>query len=50
MSAMRMEMAYYKMLIELSTEDELKVVGLNDKVVTHWGWRYSAAEQSSGIV
>ena len=45
MSAMRMEMAYYKMLIELSTEDELKAVGLNDTIVTHWGWRYSAADR-----
>ena len=45
MSAMRMEMAYYKMLIELSTEDELKAVGLNDKIVSHWGWRYSAADR-----
>tara|TARA_R100001015_G_scaffold19035_2_gene14284 strand:- start:4745 stop:5461 length:717 start_codon:yes stop_codon:yes gene_type:complete len=45
LSAMRMEMAYYKMLIELSTEDELKAVGLNDKMVTHWGWRYSAADR-----
>ena len=45
MSAMRMEMAYYKMLIELSTEDELRAVGLNDTIVTHWGWRYSAADR-----
>ena len=45
LSAMRMEMAYYKMLIELSTEDELKEAGLNDKMVTHWGWRYSAADR-----
>ena len=45
MSAMRMEMAYYKMLIELSTEEELKAVGLNDSMVTHWGWRYSAADR-----
>jgi len=45
MSAMRMEMAYYKMLIELSTEEELEAVGLNDSMVTHWGWRYSAADR-----
>jgi len=45
LSAMRMEMAYYKMLIELSTEEELKAVGLNDSMVTHWGWRYSAADR-----
>tara|TARA_R100000406_G_scaffold86017_1_gene69762 strand:- start:1076 stop:1993 length:918 start_codon:yes stop_codon:yes gene_type:complete len=45
MSAMRMEMAYYKMLIELSTEEELKAVGLHDSIVTHWGWRYSAADR-----
>ena len=45
MSAMRMEMAYYKMLIELSTEEELKAVGLNDRMVTHWGWSYSAADR-----
>jgi len=45
MSAMRMEMAYYKMLIELSTEDELRAVGLNDSIVTHWGWRYSSADR-----
>ena len=45
MSAMRMEMAYYKMLIELSTEEELIEAGLNDSIVTHWGWRYSAADR-----
>ena len=45
LSAMRMEMAYYKMLSELSTEPELKAAGLNDKMVTHWGWRYSAADR-----
>jgi len=45
MSEMRMEMAYYKMLIELSTPEELEAVGLNDQVVTHWGWRYSAVDR-----
>ncbi len=45
LSAMRMEMAYYKMLIELSTEEELKDANLNDSIVTHWGWRYSAADR-----
>ena len=41
--AMRMEMAYYKMLIELTPMEELKALGLGDLPVTHWGWRYSAA-------
>lgn len=45
LSDMRMEMSYYKMLIELSTPEELEKVGLNDQVVTHWGWRYSAADR-----
>lgn len=45
LSEMRMEMAYYKMLIELSSPEELEAVGLNDKIVTHWGWRYSAADR-----
>ena len=41
--AMRMEMAYYKMLIELTPMEELKALGLGDLPVTHWGWRYSSA-------
>ena len=41
--AMRMEMAYYKMLIELTPMEQLKALGLGDLPVTHWGWRYSAA-------
>lgn len=45
LSEMRMEMAYYKMLIELSTNEELEAVGLNDQIVTHWGWRYSAVDR-----
>jgi len=40
---MRMEMAYYKMLIELTPMEELKALGLGDHPVTHWGWRYSSA-------
>lgn len=45
MSEMRMEMAYYKMLIELSTPEDLEAVGLGDRVVTHWGWRFSTADR-----
>jgi CRISPR/Cas system-associated exonuclease Cas4 (RecB family) len=45
LAPMRMEMAYYKMLIELSTPEELEEVGLNDAPVTHWGWRYSSADR-----
>lgn len=41
--SMRMEMAYYKMLVELTTPEELKELGLGTEPVTHWGWRYSAA-------
>ena len=42
-SDMRMEMSFYKFLIESSSEEELRKVGL-DAMVTHWGWRYSAAD------
>jgi len=52
LSAMRMEMAYYKMLIELSDHETLTEAGLIDpnpgghtSDVTHWGWRYSAADR-----
>ena len=43
LSDMRMEMSYYKMLIELTPLKELKALGLGDLPVTHWGWRYSSA-------
>ena len=44
MSDMRMEMAYYKFLLENTPEEQLRELGL-DKPVTHWGWRYSAADR-----
>ena len=40
---MRKEMAYYKFLIENADRDFLKEKGI-DRAVTHWGWRYSAAD------
>jgi len=43
MSNMRKEMAYYKFLIENADSDFLKEEGI-DRAVTHWGWRYSAAD------
>lgn len=45
LSDMRREMAYYKMLIELSSMEELEAKGLGDLPVTHWGWRYSSADR-----
>ena len=46
MSEMRMEMAFYKMLIESSDPEELREKNL-DRPVTYWGWRYSAADHVS---
>ncbi len=46
LSEMRMEMAFYKMLIENSDLQELQEKNL-DRAVTHWGWRYSAADHVS---
>ncbi len=40
---MRKEMAYYKFLIDNADADYLKERGIN-RPVTHWGWRYSAAD------
>ena len=40
---MRKEMAYYKFLIDNADPDYLKQRGIN-RPVTHWGWRYSAAD------
>jgi RecB family exonuclease len=40
---MRMEMSYYKMLIEMTDPAVLAKEGLTGDV-THWGWRYSAAD------
>jgi hypothetical protein len=40
---MRKEMAYYKFLIDNADPDYLKERGIN-RPVTHWGWRYSAAD------
>ena len=42
-SDMKLEMSYYKMLIEMSDPDFLAKEGLTGDV-THWGWRYSAAD------
>lgn len=42
-SEMRKEMAYYKFLIDNADPDYLKERGIN-RPVTHWGWRYSAAD------
>ena len=43
MSQMRREMAYYQFLIENAPKEYLIEKGL-DSPVTHWGWRYSAAD------
>lgn len=43
MSQMRGEMAYYAFLIANAEKDYLIERGL-DAPVTHWGWRYSAAD------
>jgi len=43
MSNMRKEMAYYKFLIDNSDSEFLKENNI-DRPVTHWGWRYSAAD------
>tara|TARA_R110000787_G_scaffold208786_5_gene318789 strand:+ start:7669 stop:8583 length:915 start_codon:yes stop_codon:yes gene_type:complete len=43
MSAMRKEMSYYKFLIDNADPTFLKENGI-DRAVTHWGWRYSAAD------
>jgi hypothetical protein len=40
---MRKEMAYYKFLIENCDSAYLQERGI-DRPVTHWGWRYSAAD------
>ena len=41
MSNMRSEMAYYKLLIEQATDEELIESGLDPDIpVTHWGWFY----------
>ena len=40
---MRKEMAYYKFLIDNADSEYLKERGI-DRPVTHWGWRYSAAD------
>ena len=42
-SVMRKEMAYYKFLIDNADKDYLKERNI-DRPVTHWGWRYSAAD------
>jgi len=42
-SEMRKEMAYYKFLIDNADKDYLKERNI-DRPVTHWGWRYSAAD------
>jgi hypothetical protein len=42
-SDMRREMAYYQWLIEMSPEEELRKLGL-DQQVTHWAWRFSGAD------
>jgi len=43
LSNMRKEMSYYKFLIENADPAYLKEKGI-DRTVTHWGWRYSAAD------
>tara|TARA_R100001015_G_C4633784_1_gene199242 strand:- start:4176 stop:5090 length:915 start_codon:yes stop_codon:yes gene_type:complete len=43
LASMRKEMAYYKFLIENADPAYLKEKGI-DRTVTHWGWRYSAAD------
>ena len=40
---MRKEMAYYKFLIDNADPEYLKERGI-DRPVTHWGWRFSAAD------
>lgn len=40
---MRKEMAYYKFLIDNADPEYLKERGIN-RPVTHWGWRFSAAD------
>ena len=41
MSSMRGEMAYYKLLIEQASDEELIENGLDPNIpVTHWGWFY----------
>ena len=41
MSSMRGEMAYYKLLIEQASDEELIKNGLDPSIpVTHWGWFY----------
>ena len=40
---MRKEMAYYKFLIDNADPEYLKERGIN-RTVTHWGWRFSAAD------
>lgn len=41
MSRMRSEMAYYKLLIEEASDEELIENGLDPNIpVTHWGWFY----------
>jgi hypothetical protein len=42
-SEMRKEMSYYKFLIENCDSAYLQERGI-DRPVTHWGWRYSAAD------
>ena len=42
-SEMRREMSYYQWLIEMTPEEELRKLGL-DEPVTHWAWRYSGAD------
>jgi hypothetical protein len=42
-SGMRKEMSYYKFLIENCDSAYLQERGL-DRPVTHWGWRFSAAD------
>ena len=43
MGDMRKEMAYYKFLIDNCDSAYLQERGI-DRPVTHWGWRYSAAD------
>jgi hypothetical protein len=38
-SGMRSEMAYYKLLMERATDEELIAAGLDPEIpITHWGW------------
>ena len=43
MAKMRKEMSYYKFLIENAGSEYLTERNI-DREVTHWGWRYSAAD------